>query len=153
MPLPTQQLPPSLEDASPRLSYHQTATSAPDPGHFDPSDSGIILLSASTRILHMNSHARALMGLFGEAYRLWPNLAPESMPSILLEFCRTILSELERRTQVGDCAQFEMRRICHMVTPPLLLRGFGVSTSVSREPQMILTLQPCTPVSQGSLLA
>jgi hypothetical protein len=118
-------------------------------GLFDPWDSGVIVLSSSTRILHMNHRARTLMRLFGEAHEPWPNLAPESMPSILLEFCHDIMSELARRTEKRDWAQFEMRRVCHMVTPMLLLKGFGVPTSLSREPQMILTLQPCTapPVS------
>ncbi|MBA5867951.1 MAG: hypothetical protein GDA67_14755 [Nitrospira sp. CR1.3] len=99
----------------------------------------------------MNARARVLMGLFGEALELWPNLSPESMPSILLEFCGEIMSESERRAQAGDRAQFEMRRVCHMVTPPLLFRGFGVSTSASGELQMILTLQPYAPLFRASL--
>ncbi len=109
----------------------------------DGGDSGMIVLSSSFRVLHMNRRARALMRLFGEAHELWPNLAPESMPTILSEFCRDILAELERRRDMRDWAQFEIRRVCHMVTPALLLRGFGVPAMANREPQMILTLQPC----------
>lgn len=91
------------------------------------------------------------MGLFGEVHELWPSLAPESMPLILLEFCRDIMSEWERRIEKRDWAQFEMRRICHMVTPPLLLKGFGVRTSPGREPQMILTLQLCDALPRASV--
>lgn len=103
----------------------------------------MIVLSSSFRILHINLQARALMRLFGEAPELWPNLGPESMPTILSEFCHDILTELGRRREMRDWAQFEIRRICHMVAPPLLLRGFGVPASANREPHMILTLQPC----------
>jgi hypothetical protein len=104
----------------------------------------MIILSASMRVLHMNGNARALMSRFGEKHELWPNLAPESMPSILLEFCRDILSELQRRTEAGDWTQCDVRRVCHMVTPPLLLKGFAMPTANHREPRMILTLQSCT---------
>lgn len=90
----------------------------------------------------MNGPARALMALFGESHELWPQMAPESMPSFLTEFCRDVLAELHRRIETEDWAQFEMRRICHMVTPSLLLRGFGVSHSAGHELRIILTLDP-----------
>jgi hypothetical protein len=106
------------------------------------SDSGIIVFSSSAHILHMNGPARALMALFGKSHELWPQMAPESMPSILTEFCYDVLAQLQRRIEAQDWAQFEMRRICHMVTPPLLLIGFGVPNSTSRELRVILTLNP-----------
>ncbi len=108
----------------------------------DASHTGVMILSSSCRILHMNKQACALMRLFGEAHELWPNLASESMPSILLEFCHEILSELERRREARDWTQCEIRRVCHMVTPPLMLRGFAVPTAARHESHMILTLQP-----------
>ena len=103
-------------------------------------DSGMIVFSSSGRILHMNGPARALMALFGKSHELWPQMAPESMPSILTEFCYEVLAQLQRRIEAQDWAQFEMRRICHMVTPSLLLTGFGVPNSTNREIQVILTL-------------
>jgi hypothetical protein len=105
-------------------------------------DSGIIVFSSSARILHMNGPARALMALFGKSHELWPQMAPESMPSILTEFCYDVLAQLQRRIEAQDWAQFEMRRICHMVTPSLLLRGFGVPNSINHELRVILTLNP-----------
>ena len=110
-------------------------------------DSGMIVFSSSARILHMNGPARALMALFGKSHELWPQMAPESIPSILTEFCYDVLAQLQRRTEAQDWAQFEMRRICHMVTPSLLLTGFGVPNSTNREIQVILTLSrlPSTP--------
>jgi hypothetical protein len=105
-------------------------------------DSGMIVFSSSAHILHMNGAARALMSLFGTSQELWPQLAPESMPSILTEFCLDVLAQLQRRVETQDWAQFEIRRICHMVTPSLLLTGFGVPSSSNREIQVILTLTP-----------
>ena len=105
-------------------------------------DSGMIVFSSSARILHMNEPARALMALFGKSHELWPQMAPESMPSILTEFCYDVLAQLQLRIEAQDWAQFEMRRICHMVTPALLLTGFGVPSSTDGEIRVILTLAP-----------
>jgi hypothetical protein len=105
-------------------------------------DSGIIVFSSSARILHMNGPARALMSLFGTSHERWPQMAPESMPSILTEFCLDVLAQLRCQGEAQDWAQFEIRRICHMVTPSLLLTGFGVPNSSNREIRVILTLTP-----------
>ena len=105
-------------------------------------DTGMIVFSSSARILHMNGPARALMVLFGKSHELWPQMTHESMPSILTEFCYDVLAQLQRRIEAQDWAQFEMRRICHMVTPSLLLTGFGVPNSTNREIRVILTLTP-----------
>lgn len=115
-------------------------------------DSGMIVFSSSARILHMNESARALMALFGTCHERWPQMAPESMPSSLTEFCCDVLAQLRHRIEAQDWTQFEMRRICHMVTPSLLLRGFGVPTSTDREIRVILTLTPLpsTPVSAAN---
>jgi hypothetical protein len=108
-------------------------------------DSGMIVFSSSGRILHMNGPARALMALFGTSHELWPQMAPESMPSIFTEFCYDVLAQHQRRIEAQDWAQFEMRRICHMVTPSLLLTGFGVPNSTNGEIRVILTLTPLPP--------
>jgi hypothetical protein len=106
------------------------------------SNSGMIVFSSSVRILHMNGQARELMGLFGASHEHWPQMPPESMPSILTEFCLDVLAQLRCRGEAQDWAQFEIRRICHMVTPSLLLTGFGVPNSSTREIRVILTLTP-----------
>ena len=115
-------------------------------------DSGMIVFSSSARILHMNEQARALMALFGASHERWPQMAPESMPSSLTEFCCDVLTQLRHRIEAQDWTQFEMRRICHMVTPSLLLTGFGVPTSTNREIRVILTLTPlpATPFSAAN---
>ena len=121
---------------------HPNGTDAVPQSLLPSLDSGMIVFSSSARVLHMNGPARALMALFGTSHELWPQMAPESMPSILTEFCYDVLAQLHRRIDVQDWTQFEMRRICHMVTPSLLLTGFGVPDSTNCEIRIILTLNP-----------
>ena len=111
------------------------------------SDSGMIVLSSSARILHMNGPARALMSLFGTSHEHWPQMAQESMPSIITEFCLDVLAQLRRRIEAQDWTQFEIRRICHMVTPSLLLTGFGVPSASDSEIRVVLTLTPLSSTS------
>lgn len=111
-----------------------------------------MVLSSSMRILHINHRARSLMALFGEAHEFWPHLSPESMPAIVIEFCGDVFAQLQRQAGSHEWTEFEMRRVCHMVTPALLLRGFGMPSTNGRAPRMILTLQPCFPSSDPEML-
>lgn len=129
---PRQSQPPPLD-----IDHSKDGTSLTD-----PSAAGVIVISFSGRMLHMNGQARVFMALFGEMHGLWPHLAPESLPSILSEFCREVFAQLQSHAESPAWTQFEMRRVCHMVTPPLLLRGFAVPHLSHQEPCMILTLQP-----------
>lgn len=104
-------------------------------------DSGMIVFSSSARMLHMNGPARKLIALFGEYH----GLASEPIPPILTEFCHDVLAQLQPRVETQSWEEFEMRRTCHMVTPPLLLRGFGVMNSTNHEFRVILTLAPLRP--------
>ncbi|MEO8340216.1 MAG: hypothetical protein ABI604_10945 [Nitrospirota bacterium] len=110
----------------------------------------MIVFSSSARILHMNAPARALMALFGASHERWPQLTPESMPSILTECCLDILAQLRHRTETQGWARFEIRRICHMVTPLLLLTGFGVPSSSNREVRVIVTLTPLFSITSAT---
>jgi hypothetical protein len=101
----------------------------------------MIVFSSPTRILHMNGQARSLIGLFGEWRDLQTLPADEAMPHALSEFCHDVLQHLRTRIDVQDWAGFELRRVCHMVTPPVLLRGFGVPDSDNDHPRIVLTLQ------------
>ena len=106
------------------------------------SNSGMIVFSSSARILYMNKPARILMASFGSSHDLWAQMAPESLPFILTELCYDVLAQLQRRLETQDWAQFEIRRICHIVKPSLLLTGFGIRNSTNNEIRVILTLTP-----------
>lgn len=104
------------------------------------SESGMIVFSSPTQILHMNGQARSLIALFGESRTAWTPPTHEAIPSIFIEFCCDVLEQFRDRIDAHDWAQFEMRRVCHLVTPPLLIRGFGVPDPASQHPRVILTL-------------
>ena len=148
---PASQSPPYSSHSSYELK-EAVFQQAPLLGSGPSSEAGLVVLSSSIRILHINGRARALMALFGEVHELWPHLSPESMPAILSEFCGDVFTELQRQAGSHKWAEFEMRRICHMVTPSLLLRGFAMPSRDGREPRMVLTLQPCFSSSDLTIL-
>jgi len=134
----------SPNDSEPAL------TVSPNVASLDPNatpDAGLLVLSSSMRILHINDRARTLLALFGETCELWPNLSPEAMPAMLTEFCSHVFAELHHQAGGHEWAEFEMRRVCHMVSPALLLRGFGMPSITGQDSRMILTLQPYTSAS------
>jgi len=111
----------------------------------DP-DTGLLVLSSSHQIIHMNAQARKLMALFGQAHELRPCISPESMPRIITEFCEKVFTELRSRPDHHNWSEVDVRQICHMVKPALLLRGFGMPPAQGQEPRMVLVLQPCSPL-------
>ncbi len=112
------------------------------------SESGMIVFSSATQILHMNGQARSLIALFSESRTAWTPPTHEAIPSIFIEFCSDVLEQFRDRIDAHDWAQFEMRRVCHLVTPPLLIRGFGVPDPASQHPRVILTLHSLAPFTQ-----
>jgi hypothetical protein len=130
-----------MPESSPQSQANSPQNDVSEPLLASP-NSGMIVFSSSARILYMNGSARTLMALFNTSHGLWPQIAPESMPSILTELYDDVLAQLHRRGEAQDRAQFEIRRICHMVTPPLLFTGFGVQNLTNREIRVILTLTP-----------
>jgi hypothetical protein len=92
------------------------------------------------------------MALFGESRNAWTLPTHESMPSILIEFYRDVLEQFRGRIGLHDWAQFEMRRVCHLVTPPLLIRGFGIPDSAGQYPRVVLTLHRLGPSENHSPL-
>jgi hypothetical protein len=97
----------SVPQASPQnqADFSQNAVSGLDTKHqplLSSPDSGMIVFSSSARILHMNGPARTLMSLFGTSHEHWPQVAPESLPSIITEFCLDVLAQLRRRVEAQD---------------------------------------------------
>jgi len=111
----------------------------------------MIVFSSPTQILHMNGQARSLIALFSESHNAWTPPTHEAIPSIFIEFCCDVLEQFRDRIDAHDWAQFEMRRVCHLVTPPLLIRGFGVPDPASQHPRVILTLHSLAPFTHHPL--
>lgn len=132
-------------------SWHFAPNRGVNSAGSDP-DAGLLVLSSSHQIILMNAQARKLMALFGQAYELRPCISPESMPRIITEFCEKVFTELRSRPNHHNWSEVDLRQICHMVRPALLLRGFGMPPAQGQELRMVLVLQPCSPLDEFGYL-
>lgn len=139
-------LPASVVGSLPIAPNGDTNRSGPDP------DTGLLVLSSSHQILHINAQARKLMALFGQAYENRSCIPLESMPKIITEFCEKVFTELRRQTDHRNWPEVDVRQVCHMVKPALLLRGFGMPPAEGHEPRIVLVLQPTSPLDGFSHL-
>jgi DNA-binding NarL/FixJ family response regulator len=89
---------------------------------------GIVVLSSSMQLLHMNRQATELSKLINMAENGGsPAKAAQGvLPSVLTELCAEIIKALHVRTEAKDWEQFEVKRIAGNPNQPVLLRGFGL---------------------------
>lgn len=89
---------------------------------------GIVVLSSSMQLLHMNRQAAELskqvnMNENGGA----PARAAQGvLPAAVTELCSEIIKALQVRTEAKDWEQFEIKRVAGSPKQPILLRGFGL---------------------------
>lgn len=106
------------------------------PGTIDQSEgladqragSGIVVLSASMQLLHMNRQASELARKINAAEHRG-NAARSAhgvLPIALTELCAEIIKALHVRTEAKDWEQFEIKRVTGDPNQPILLRGFGL---------------------------
>lgn len=90
--------------------------------------SGIVVLSVSMQLLHMNRQASDLSRQINLAES--GGQAPKSihgvLPKALTELCSEIVKALQVRTEAKDWEQFEVKRLAGDPAQPILLRGFGL---------------------------
>ncbi|MCP9439374.1 MAG: LuxR C-terminal-related transcriptional regulator [Nitrospira sp.] len=106
------------------------------PGVLDQTDSladqragsGIVVLSASMQLLHMNHQASELAKKINAVEHGGNNakFAHGVLPTALTELCGEIIKALHIRTEAKDWEQFELKRIAGDPSQPILLRGFGL---------------------------
>lgn len=89
---------------------------------------GIVVLSSSMQLLHMNRQAAELSKLINMAENggAPAKSAQGVLPSALTELCTEVLKALQVRTEAKDWEQFEIKRIAGNPNQPVLLRGFGL---------------------------
>ncbi|WP_447602453.1 response regulator transcription factor [Nitrospira sp. Nam80] len=89
---------------------------------------GIVVLSSSMQLLHMNRQAGELSKLINMTDNggTPPRAAQGVLPAALTELCSEILKALQVRTEAKDWEQFEVKRIAGNPKQPILLRGFGL---------------------------
>lgn len=89
---------------------------------------GIVVLSSSMQLLHMNRQAAELSKLINMAENggAPAKSAQGVLPSALTELCTEVMKALQVRTEAKDWEQFEIKRIAGNPNQPVLLRGFGL---------------------------
>jgi DNA-binding CsgD family transcriptional regulator len=89
---------------------------------------GIVVLSTSMQLLHMNRQAAELSKLINMTDNggTPPRAAQGVLPAMLTELCLEIIKALQVRTEAKDWEQFEVKRIAGNSKQPVLLRGFGL---------------------------
>ncbi|HMS83358.1 MAG TPA: LuxR C-terminal-related transcriptional regulator [Nitrospira sp.] len=90
--------------------------------------SGIVVLSTSMQLLHMNRQATELAKKIN-AVEHGGNATVSArgiLPTPLTELCAEIIKALHIRTEAKDWEQFELKRVTGDPNQPILLRGFGL---------------------------
>ena len=89
---------------------------------------GIVVLSASMQLLHMNRQASELSKQINVAEHGGGSsrAAHGVLPAPLTELCGEIVKALHIRTEAKDWEQFEIKRVAGNPEQPVLLRGFGL---------------------------
>ena len=89
---------------------------------------GIVVLSSSMQLLHMNRQAAELSKLINMAENggAPAKSAQGVLPAALTELCTEVLKALQVRTEAKDWEQFEVKRIAGNTNQPVLIRGFGL---------------------------
>ncbi len=90
---------------------------------------GIIVLSSSMQLLHMNRQAAELCRQINAAENTTGGNAKAAqgvLPTALTELCADIVKALQVRTEAKDWEQFELKRLAGNAKAQVLLRGFGL---------------------------
>ncbi|WP_455245769.1 response regulator transcription factor [Petrachloros mirabilis] len=89
---------------------------------------GIVVLSASMQLLHMNRQASDLAKQINAADHSGGGAKTVHgvLPAALTELCGEIVKALHVRTEAKDWEQFEIKRVAGNPEQPVLLRGFGL---------------------------
>jgi hypothetical protein len=89
---------------------------------------GIVVLSPSLQILHMNRQAIKMASVLSSANSdgQQPNNPTEVLPPTLINLAGEILRVLRSRHEMSEKGQFEIRHSANESGKPVLIRGVGV---------------------------
>ena len=103
---------------------------------------GIVVLSPSLQILHMNRHAQLLIGdpapSIPEAQQ--QNNRTDVPPPTLINLAGQILKALRSRHETSEKGQFEIRHSVNGSGKPVFIRGLGVPNGQGVEQARIVIL-------------
>src|SRR5712692_444028 len=86
---------------------------------------GILLLSSSLHLMHMNRRAWELSGKITQAQN--GKAATGVLPMAVNELCAEVVTALQVRTNAKDWEQVQIRRLVGTPNPPVLLRALGLT--------------------------
>lgn len=122
-------------------------TNPNDPGEIiadQRSGPGIVVLSTSMQLLHMNRQASDLSKLINEAEKINNTGMNASgvLPKALTELCGEIVKALQIRTEAKDWEQFEVKALAGDQNKPILLRGFGLPDQAGiQQSRIVVTME------------
>ena len=85
---------------------------------------GIILLSSSLHLMHMNRRAWELSRKITQAHN--GKTATGVLPTAVTELCAEVVTAFQVRTNAKDWDQVQIRRLVGTTNPPVLLRALGL---------------------------
>jgi hypothetical protein len=93
-----------------------------------PGKPGIVVLSPSLQILHMNRQAHLLISdlVPTTSAAQQPTNRTGVLPPALVDLSREILSALRSRHEMSEKGQFEIRHVADEFGKPVFIRGVGV---------------------------
>jgi hypothetical protein len=118
-----------------QVKEHQSDMSSGGPG--------IVVLSPSLEVLHMNRQTRLLIsGLVPSALEgQQPNNQTGVLPPILIDLAVEILNVLRSRHEMSRKGQFEVRHVADSLDKRVLIRGIGLpSTNRLRDSRIVFVL-------------
>ncbi len=129
------------------MDTQQTPSNPNDPGEViadQRSGPGIVVLSTSMQLLHMNRQASDLSKLINEAEKINNTgmIASGVLPKALTELCGEIVKALQIRTEAKDWEQFEVKALAGDQNKPILLRGFGLPDQAGiQQSRIVVTME------------
>jgi DNA-binding CsgD family transcriptional regulator len=99
---------------------------------------GVLVLSPTMQLVHMNQQAWELVGRIGRQEN--SNLANGMLPAALVQVCAEIQSIFQKRTDNEDMEQLEVKRLAGNQDRPVLLRAFGLPDYNGNPQALILIL-------------
>ena len=85
---------------------------------------GVIVLTHQGQLLYMNREASELCAEMNQA--CLGHAARGVLPTEVISLCRDIADHLRVATAAKDWERLHLRRVCNVLSPPMLLRGFGI---------------------------
>ncbi len=99
---------------------------------------GVLVLSPSMQLVHMNHQAWELVGRIGREEN--GKAVNGGLPAALMQVCAEIQSSFMNRTDTKDMEQLEVKRLAGNEDRPVLLRAFGLPDYNGNPQALILIL-------------